>query len=176
MSYADALMSVHFPRAAADVRQGRRRLVIQEFIEFQLGLLVLRRQEAAQRPAPRLAGTGELAGLVRGGLPFAMTGHQERTVREIGRDLGRGVPMRRLLQGDVGSGKTLVAALAMCQALESGAQTALLVPTETLAEQHLQTLDALLAPAGVTPVLLTGKVAAAERERRLMAIRTGTAG
>ena len=83
--------------------------------------------------------------------------------------------MRRLLQGDVGSGKTLVAALAICQALESGAQAALLVPTETLAEQHLQTLDALLMPAGISPVLLTGKVPGAERERRLMAIRTGTA-
>ncbi len=176
MSYADALMSVHFPRAAADVRQGRRRLVLQEFIELQLGLLVLRRQEAAERPAPRLVGTGALADLVRAGLPFALTGHQERTLREIGRDLRREVPMRRLLQGDVGSGKTLVAALAICQALESGVQAALLVPTETLAEQHLQTLDALLAPARIEPVLLTGKVPAAERERRLMAIRTGTAG
>ncbi len=105
-----------------------------------------------------------------------MTAHQERTLAEIRRDLRRETPMRRLLQGDVGSGKTLVAALAICQALESGAQAALLVPTETLAEQHLQTLDALLMPAGVSPVLLTGKVPAAERERRLMAIRTGTAG
>jgi ATP-dependent DNA helicase RecG len=176
MSYPDALMSVHFPRAAGDVRRGRRRLVIQEYIELQLGLLLVRRQEAHERPAPRLGGTGETAQRVRGALQFALTVHQERTLREIGRDLRREVPMRRLLQGDVGSGKTLVAALAMCQALETGAQAALLVPTETLAEQHLQTLDALLAPAGITPVLLTGKVTTAERDRRLMAIRTGTAG
>jgi ATP-dependent DNA helicase RecG len=83
--------------------------------------------------------------------------------------------MRRLLQGEVGSGKTVVAALALCQAVEAGAQAALLVPTETLAEQHLHTLDALLAPAGVSPVLLTGRVPRAERERRLMALATGTA-
>jgi ATP-dependent DNA helicase RecG len=176
MSYADGLMSVHFPRSAAAVRQGRRRLVLQELIELQLGLMILRRQEARTRPAPRLAGNGTLADAVRGHLPYALTAHQERTLSEIRRDLGRETPMRRLLQGDVGSGKTLVAALAICQALESGAQAALLVPTETLAEQHLQTLDALLMPAGVSPVLLTGKVPAAERERRLMAIRTGTAG
>jgi ATP-dependent DNA helicase RecG len=176
MTRADALLSVHFPKSAAAVRQGRRRLVIEELIELQLGLMLLRRQEAHTRPAPRLQGTGALSDVVRSGLPFALTDHQERTLGEIRRDLGRPTPMRRLLQGDVGSGKTLVAALAMCQALESGAQAALMVPTETLAEQHLQTLDALLIPAGVTPVLLTGKVPAAERERRLMAIRTGTAG
>ena len=83
--------------------------------------------------------------------------------------------MRRLLQGEVGSGKTLVAALAIVQAIEAGAQAALLVPTETLAEQHLRTLDAMLAPAGIAPVLLTGRIPRAERERRLMALRTGTA-
>ena len=176
MSYSDALLSVHFPRSAAAVRQGRRRLVLQELIELQLGLMVLRRQEARTRPAPRLDGDGTLSDVVRGHLPYTVTAHQERTLAEIRRDLRRETPMRRLLQGDVGSGKTLVAALAICQALESGAQAALLVPTETLAEQHLQTLDALLMPAGVSPVLLTGKVPAAERERRLMAIRTGTAG
>jgi ATP-dependent DNA helicase RecG len=176
MSYADGLLSVNFPRSAAAVRQGRRRLVLQELIELQLGLMVLRRQEARTRPAPRLDGDGTLSDVVRGHLPYTVTAHQERTLAEIRRDLRRDTPMRRLLQGDVGSGKTLVAALAICQALESGAQAALLVPTETLAEQHLQTLDALLMPAGISPVLLTGKVPAAERERRLMAIRTGTAG
>ena len=175
MSYADGLLSVHFPSSAAAVRQGRRRLVLQELIELQLGLMVLRRQEARTRPAPSLSGDGRLGAMVRAGLPFVPTPQQERTLADIHRDLGRETPMRRLLQGDVGSGKTLVAALAICQALESGAQAALLVPTETLAEQHLQTLDTLLLPAGITPVLLTGKVPAAERERRLMAIRTGTA-
>ena len=92
MSYADALMSVHFPRAAVDVRRGRRRLVIQEYIELQLGLLLLRRREAHERPAPRLAGTGEIAQRVRAGLQFEVTGHQERTLREIGRDLRRRGP------------------------------------------------------------------------------------
>ena len=108
-------------------------------------------------------------------LPFHLTAEQRRAVREIGRDLDRERPMRRLLQGEVGSGKTVVAALAICQAVEAGAQAALLVPTETLAEQHLRTLDGLLAPAGLEPLLLTGRVPRAERERRLMALATGTA-
>ena len=96
-------------------------------------------------------------------------------MREISRDLAAPRPMRRLLQGEVGSGKTLVAVLAICQAVEAGAQAAVLVPTETLAEQHLRTLDALLAPAGLAPVLLTGRIPRAEAERRRMAMRTGTA-
>jgi ATP-dependent DNA helicase RecG len=83
--------------------------------------------------------------------------------------------MRRLLQGEVGAGKTVVAALACAQAVEAGAQAAILVPTETLAEQHLRTLDSLLAPAGIEPVLITGNVPKAERERREMAVATGTA-
>ncbi len=176
MRYSDALMSVHFPRTLREATQGRRRLVLQELIELQLGLLMLRSQESDERPAPVVRGTGALSDPLRAGLPFSLTVHQERVLGEIRRDLRTGRPMRRLLQGDVGCGKTLVAALAMCDALESGVQAALLVPTETLAEQHIQTLDALFAPVGITPVLLTGKVPTAERERRLMALRTGTAG
>ncbi|HWH15284.1 MAG TPA: ATP-dependent DNA helicase RecG [Miltoncostaeaceae bacterium] len=174
MSVADALLAVHFPRTLAEAGEGRRRLATEELIVMQLGLAALRRMEEARRAAPALAGDGSLSGRVRAALPFTPTRDQERALREIARDLRRPVPMRRLLQGEVGSGKTLVAALAVCQAIESGAQAALLVPTETLAEQHLRTMDALLAPAGVTPVLLTGRVSAAERERRLMALRTGT--
>jgi ATP-dependent DNA helicase RecG len=175
MPAADALVAMHFPRGAGEAREGRRRMATEELIELQLGLLALRRQEARRRPAPRLAPTGTLSGPVRAALPFTPTAEQERALREVSRDMRDRAPMRRLLQGEVGSGKTLVAALAVCQAVEAGAQAALLVPTETLAEQHLRTLDALLAPAGVTPVLLTGKVPAAERERRLLALRTGTA-
>jgi len=175
MPIADALVAVHFPRSLAEAREGRRRMATEELIVLQLGLAALRRHEEARRAAPVLEGDGALAGPVRAALPFTPTRDQERALREVARDLRRPVPMRRLLQGEVGSGKTLVAALAACQALEAGAQAAILVPTETLAEQHLRTMDALLAPAGVTPVLLTGRVPAAERQRRLMALRTGTA-
>jgi ATP-dependent DNA helicase RecG len=172
---ADALVAVHFPRSRREARLGRRRLVLEELIVLQLGLLAVQRREERTRRAPALRGTGALTGPLLDALPFDLTPEQRRASREIARDLGRERPMRRLLQGEVGSGKTLVAALAICQAVEAGAQAALLVPTETLAEQHQRTLDALLAPAGLAPVLVTGRVPRAERERRLMALRTGTA-
>lgn len=172
---ADAYMALHFPRNTRDPRSGRRRLVLEELIVMQIGLGALRRQEALGRPAPALRGDGELRTQVRAGLPFTLTHEQDRVVEEIARDLRAERPMRRLLQGEVGSGKTVVAALAMCQAIEAGRQAALLVPTETLAEQHLRTLDHLLGPVGITPVLMTGKVPKAERERRRLALRTGTA-
>ena len=171
----DAYMAMHVPRTTRDPRQGRRRLVLEELIVMQLGLGALRRQEALGRPAPKLDGDGEVRRAVRERLPFTLTDEQERVADEIARDLRRDRPMRRLLQGEVGSGKTVVAALAMCQAVEAGRQAALLVPTETLAEQHLRTLDELLAPTGLSPVLMTGKVSKAERERRRLALRTGTA-
>ncbi len=172
---ADALVGVHFPRSRREGRLGRRRMVIEELLVLQLGLEAVRRSQAAERSAPELRATGAHSEPLLAALPFTMTPPQRRAVREISRDLAAPVPMRRLLQGEVGSGKTLVAVLAICQAVEAGAQAAVLVPTETLAEQHLRTLDALLAPAGLAPVLLTGRIPRAEAERRRMAMRTGTA-
>jgi ATP-dependent DNA helicase RecG len=172
---ADALVAVHFPRSRREAAGGRRRLVLEELIVLQLGLLAVQRREGRTRAAAALRPTGERSGPLLASLPFELTPEQRRAGREIARDLNRSRPMRRLLQGEVGSGKTLVAALAICQAIEAGTQAALLVPTETLAEQHLHTLDALLAPAGLAPVLVTGRVPKAERERRMMALRTGTA-
>ena len=173
---ADSLVAVHFPRSREEARLGRRRLVLEELIVLQLGLLAVRRARgahprgaaAARRPA---SAPGRCWRRCRSSSPPSSGAPH----REIALDLARPRPMRRLLQGEVGSGKTVVAALAICQAVEAGAQAALLVPTETLAEQHLRTLDALLAPAGMSPVLLTGRVPRAERERRLLALSTGTA-
>jgi ATP-dependent DNA helicase RecG len=172
---ADALMAVHFPRSRPESRAGRRRLVAEELLVLQLGLLAVRRRQERTSSAPALRATGEHSRPLLEALPFELTAEQRHAAREIARDLARPRPMRRLLQGEVGSGKTLVAALAICQAVEADAQAALLVPTETLAEQHLRTLDVLLAPAGLAPVLVTGRVPRAERERRLMSLRTGSA-
>ena len=172
---ADALVAAHFPASPRDRAAALARLVFEELLVLQTGLLLVRGAVERRAGAQALEGTDELVSRVVGGLPFTMTVDQERCRREIGADLARPVPMRRLLQGEVGSGKTLVAALAICQAAESGAQAALLVPTETLAEQHLTTLDRLLAPAGLRPVLITGKVAKRERENRLLEVRSGTA-
>jgi ATP-dependent DNA helicase RecG len=174
-SAGDALVALHFPRRPGEDREGRRRMVFEELLVLQLGLAAVRMREERERRAPELRATGERGEALLAALPFTLTPEQRRVSGEIARDVARARPMRRLLQGEVGSGKTVVAALAMCQAAEADHQSALLVPTETLAEQHLRTLDALLAPAGLSPVLLTGKVPRAERERRLMALRTGTA-
>jgi ATP-dependent DNA helicase RecG len=172
---ADALVACHFPRSPREAAAGRSRLAFEELLVLQLGLGVLRAAQARRLRAPRLDGPGRLAQRLLEALPFRLTREQQRVWGEIRRDLAREEPMRRLLQGEVGAGKTVIAALAACQAAEAEAQAALLVPTETLAEQHLATLDRLLAPTGIVPVLLTGKVARAERERRLLALRTGTA-
>jgi ATP-dependent DNA helicase RecG len=172
---ADAFAAIHFPRNPSDGRFGRRRLVLEELVVLQLGLGAVRRNEEVGRKAPPLEGDGALRASLTAGLPFSLTAEQQRVIGEISRDLARNRPMRRLLQGEVGAGKTVVAALAMCQAVEAGRQAALLVPTETLAEQHLHTLDALLAPIGITPVLVTGRVSTAERDRRRLALQSGTA-
>ncbi len=172
---ADALMAVHFPRSRGEAEAGRRRLVVEELLVLQLGLLALRRREARRRSGIALPSTGELTGAVRDALPFTLTAEQEQVSGRIARDLARSEPMRRLLQGEVGSGKTVVAALALAQAVEAGAQAAVLAPTETLADQHWTTLRGLLEPAGIEPTLITGRVARAERDRREVALRTGTA-
>lgn len=174
MSAPDALIAVHFPRTTGEADAGRRRLVTEEFVVLLTGLALIRRAERHRRAATPLEPTHALSEPVRGGLPFRLTAEQEAALGEIAADLREPTPMRRLIQGEVGSGKTMVAIMAICQAVEAGAQAAVLVPTETLAEQHLRTLDRVLAPVGIAPVLLTGKVPAAERERRLMALRTGT--
>lgn len=172
---ADALVAAHFPRTKDESWRARTHLALAELLVLQVGLAALRRRTVREGRAPRLRGDGALVDAVVGALPFRLTAEQARAVHRISEDLARPVPMRRLLQGEVGSGKTIVAVLAMCRAVEAGAQAAILAPTETLAEQHLRTLDTLLAPTGHSPVLLTGRIPAAERERRRMAIATGTA-
>src|SRR5213078_2575233 len=117
-----------------------------------------RRRERESEVAPALGPPGELVGRYRSVLPFTLTEHQERAIAELDGDLERSVPMQRLLQGDVGSGKTVVALYALLRAVESGKQGALMAPTETLAEQHFLTLDEPCRALGVTCALLTGSV------------------
>ena len=114
--------------------------------------------------APALGEPGELLARYRAALPFTLTEHQERAIAEIDRDLARAVPMQRLLQGDVGSGKTVVALYALLRAVERGYQGALMAPTETLAEQHFLTVDELCRSLGVTCGLLTSSVGKRARD------------
>jgi ATP-dependent DNA helicase RecG len=150
---ADALHALHFPAGERDAEAARRRLALDELVSLQL---VVARARDSDAVAPPLAAPGPLALRYRGLLPFVLTAHQERAIAEIDRDLARREPMRRLLQGDVGSGKTVVALYALLRAVECGHQGALMAPTETLAEQHFLTIEPICAALGVRCLVLTG--------------------
>ncbi|HVC86762.1 MAG TPA: ATP-dependent DNA helicase RecG [Gaiellaceae bacterium] len=153
----DALAALHFPVDDSQAEQARQRLALDELLVLQLAVARLRTTGAV---APPLERPGELIERYRGVLPFTLTAHQERAIVEIDLDLAQTTPMQRLLQGDVGSGKTVVALYALLRAVEGGHQGALMAPTETLAEQHFFTLEPLCAQLGVRCVLLTGSVGA----------------
>jgi ATP-dependent DNA helicase RecG len=150
---ADALAAVHFPRTEDEAEEARRRLALDELLALQL---VVARARDEYAVAGALPPAGELTGRYRDVLPFTLTEHQERAITEIDLDLARTTPMQRLLQGDVGSGKTVVALYALLRAVENQRQGALMAPTETLAEQHFLTIEPLCAQLGVRCVLLTG--------------------
>ena len=149
----------------------RRRLAYDEVFANQLALMLLRQASRHHRGVP-LAGDGRLIGKLR--LPYSQTAAQRRVIEEIRGDMAQGVPMLRLLQGDVGSGKTLVALMAMLIAVEAGAQAALLAPTEILARQHQTTLLAQLDAVGVLVAILTGREKGKAREAVLMGLADGS--
>jgi ATP-dependent DNA helicase RecG len=149
----DALAARHFPADEAEAERARRRLALDELVTLQLAVARSRDDHAV---AVALPPPGELTARYREALPFVLTEHQEHAIAQIDADLARSTPMQRLLQGDVGSGKTVVALYALLRAVETGRQGALMAPTETLAEQHFLTIEALCAAVGVRCVLLTG--------------------
>src|SRR3954465_847120 len=153
----DALAAAHRPRDLGEAETGRQRLAFEELLVLQIGI-ARRASERERTLAPALGDPGDLIHRYRKALPFALTPYQEQAIREIDGDLARTVPMQRLLQGDVGSGKTVVALYALLRAVESGRQGALMAPTETLAEQHFLTVDEVCRALGVTCALLTGSV------------------
>src|SRR3954467_6973316 len=150
----DALAAVHRPRDLGEAETGRKRLAYEELLVLQGGI-ARRAAERERTLAPALGEPGDLIHRYRKDLAFALTPYQEQAIREIDGDLVRTVPMQRLLQGDVGSGKTVVALYALLRAVEHGRQGALMAPTETLAEQHFITIEGLCAELGVTCALLT---------------------
>jgi ATP-dependent DNA helicase RecG len=171
---ADALHALHRPRTLQDAESGRRRLAFDELLLLQLGL-ARRNRERENEVAVALGDPGELIGRYRAALPFRLTPHQEQAIAELDRDLADEVPMQRLLQGDVGSGKTVVALYALLRAVEKGFQGALMAPTETLAEQHFLTLEELCRGLDVRVGLLTSSAGKRARdEARAAAILVGT--
>ena len=153
----DALHALHRPRSLDEAEAGRRRLAFDELLTLQLAL-VRRAAERDRVVAAALPPPGELIERYRDALPFTLTEHQEAAIADLDADLARTTPMQRLLQGDVGSGKTVVALYALLRAVEAGRQGALMAPTETLAEQHFLTLEAICAQLGVSCALVTGSV------------------
>jgi len=154
---ADALVALHQPRSLAEAEQGRQRLAFDELLVLQLAL-VRRAAEREEQVAAALSPPGELIERYRAALPFELTEHQEAAIVELDADLARTTPMQRLLQGDVGAGKTVVALYALLRAVEVGRQGALMAPTETLAEQHFLTIEGICMELGVSCALVTGSV------------------
>ncbi len=173
-----ALQQLHRPTADSDTAQlaagrhpAQRRLILEELAAHQLAMQNLHRMLASLR-APCLA-DGSLADKLTAGLSYQLTAAQQRVYAEIAADLASSKPMLRLLQGDVGSGKTVVAALAIAHAVASGWQAAIVAPTELLAEQHLQSMQGWFGPFNVAPVWLTGKLTAKARKLALEQISAG---
>lgn len=170
---ADALRAIHFPDDRDAAARARERLALEELVLHQVALAARRRQRSRARPGLAFPPPGEATGAWLAGLPFELTQGQRRALAEIDADLGREEPMQRLLMGEVGSGKTIVALYAMLRAVESGHQAALMAPTETLAEQHAMTLGRLLADSAIPFTLLSGSTRAAGRRRALERLASG---
>jgi ATP-dependent DNA helicase RecG len=173
---ADALRAVHFPESEADIEQARERLAFEELFLHQALLATRKRTHRRARPAPRFGKPGELVERWIDSLPFQLTVDQRGAFEEIEADLDSGEPMQRLLMGEVGSGKTVVAVYAMLRALEAGFQAVLMAPTETLAEQHALTLDRLLGAEAIPFAVLTSATPASSRRQALNQLASGELG
>ncbi len=168
-----ALATVHAPATEEEAGLARRRLKYEEFFVFQTGLALRRRDLRQERAAGAIPVTERVDARIRRLFPFRLTRAQERVVAELRKDLARPWPMNRLLQGDVGSGKTVVAVYALLAAVANDFQAALMAPTEILAEQHSRTLEAYLSRARVRRCLLRGGMGSSERRELLARIASG---
>lgn len=176
-TWRDAVLKVHAPESESDLVQEtppRRRLAYDELLSNQLALALVRAHMKRTRGLS-LKGDGSLRRKVLNALPFTLTGSQELAIQEIDADLAAEHRMLRLLQGDVGSGKTVVALMAMLSAVEAGGQAVLMAPTEILARQHHATLSSMAEAAGLQPLLLTGRERGKNREGLLEKLNSGAA-
>ena len=179
LSLSDAITLLHRPPSSANIQQildsdhpAHHRLALEELTAHQLSMLNNRQRNEAKSSHP-VTGAGDLAKRLEAALPFQLTGAQQRVCEEIRGDLQRSTPMLRLLQGDVGSGKTLVAAISSSHMVESAHQVALMAPTELLSEQHYTAFERWFTPLGVTVLRLTGQVKGKARTASLEAIANG---
>ncbi len=173
MPMFSALKNLHMPKSGEDFESARRRLAFEELFVLQTGILTMgsERKNYSATPIKNVKCIADFAKK----FPFELTNAQKRVINEISADLTKSVPMNRLVQGDVGSGKTIVAAAAMYAAAMAGFQSIMMAPTEILASQHFKNLKKLFAPVGFETVLLTGSMTATERRFALNQIESGTA-
>ena len=178
----EALQEVHFPTKEKDITRlnrgitdGHRRLSFDELFSLELGLALRKRGMSAEKKGITFRNLGDLEAKLRKGLPFALTAAQERVIAEVKKDMTAETPMNRLVQGDVGSGKTMVALIAALMAVENGYQACVMAPTEILAEQHSRGMSVLAEPLGVPVRSLTGRLRKKEKEKLLGEIFAGTA-
>ena len=167
----EAYRIIHEPRTMEEAAQARKRMIFEEFFVFSAGLSLMRAARAEKKTAPYE--NTDLSPFYHS-LPFTLTGAQQRAIGEILADLQKGAPMNRLVQGDVGSGKTMVAAGAAYCAAINGKQSALMAPTEILAEQHFASLSQLFAPMGITVALLTGSMTPKEKKQVREGLENGS--
>lgn len=179
---AESVRAMHFPTEVPridvprteDLPAAVRRLIFEEFFKFQL-MLLMDRTGIQPEPARPIPIRGRLAQKIRKNFPYQLTGAQERSIREVLEDIQKPTAMNRIVQGDVGSGKTLVAFLCAAEAIENGGQVALMAPTEILAEQHFQNAQKVLAGTGVELLLLTGSLPAAAKKEAKEKVKSGAA-
>lgn len=176
LTYPEAFRRLHRPETLLDPERGRQRLAFDELFFLQVLQARVRYRETQLRPGLQFHRSNELIRPLLESLPFSLTDAQTRVLREITADMTSAQRMNRMLQGDVGAGKTLVALFAMLVAVEDGHQAALMAPTEILAEQHTRTIRALVEPLGVRVALLTGRLKAAARREVMAEIASGAAG
>ena len=167
-----AYTAIHQPTSMQEAEMAKKRLIFEEFFLFSAGLSLMRAARSAKKTAPYEA--LDLTEFAES-LPFRLTGAQAKAIKEIRQDLKKGAPMNRLVQGDVGSGKTMVAAAAAYLAIQNGHQAAMMAPTEILAEQHYQSLGKLLGKLGIHTVLLTGSMTQKQKTLTRQAIEDGSA-
>lgn len=168
-----ALKNIHFPDSWEALKQAKRRFIFEELFLLQCGLLFYRQQNHDQRQGVQHGADGEKIRQVMEHLPFTLTAQQQQVWREISADMEKDLPMHRILQGDVGSGKTVISALALAKAVENGCQGCIMAPTEILAQQHFDTLREFLQPAGIRVALLVGGMRVKARRELLLNLELG---
>lgn len=172
VSRENAIQNIHFPEDSESLERARQRLIFEEFFIFEIALLKRIRRDRSALKAPVFSRFETFLAEFATHLPFKLTASQREVLGEIEKDVVQGIPMRRLLQGDVGSGKTVVAAFLLLLAAKNRSQSVLMAPTEVLAEQHYQTLKKFLTPLGVKIVLITGSTDERERGEILADLRS----